>query len=261
MPAKTAKTTAKKTVKKVVVKKVKVEIKTVAKTPKVSSTVHSSFAVDMYNLSGKTAGKIELPKEIFGAKINDTLMAQAVRVYLANQRQGNASTKSRGEVKGSSKKIYRQKGTGNARHGSKRAPIFVHGGVAMGPNPHDFSLKLPRKMKKAALLSALSTKLKDGEIKVISGFEKIEPKTKIMHNALKTISKDYKNVLLVSYKSPKNELTNLYKASRNIKTLKVVNADLLNTFEVLKSNEILLMKESIDVMKDSFMGKGQKDEQ
>src|SRR6185437_7247197 len=116
-------------------------------------------SVDVVGIDGKVTGKIALPGEIFGEKLNKALLAQAVRVYLANQRQGNASTKTRGEVDGSTRKIYRQKGTGRARHGSVRAPIFVHGGIAHGPKPRDFSLTMPQKMKQKALFSALSTKL------------------------------------------------------------------------------------------------------
>jgi len=212
------------------------------------------FSVPMFDVKGAKAGTVALPKEIFGAKINDNLMAQAVRVYLANQRLGTASVKSRGEINASTKKIYRQKGTGRARHGAKSAPIFVHGGVAMGPKPHDFSLKLPKKMKKAALLSALSAKLKDGEIKVLSGYEKIEPKTKSMDKALKNIYKDGKrNVLLITYKS-ENELDSLKRASRNLKDVKIINADLLNTYEVIRSRELLFLKSSINALKNTFAG-------
>src|SRR5207248_616028 len=98
----------------------------------------------------KASGKVSLPKEIFAETVNKKLLAQAVRVYLANKRQGNASTKTRGEVEGSTRKIYRQKGTGNARHGSIRAPIFVKGGIVHGPRPRDFSLGLSKKMRRKA---------------------------------------------------------------------------------------------------------------
>lgn len=234
--------TAKKIVTKTTVKAVKPE-------PKLTG-----INAPVFDAKGAKAGIIALPKEIFGAKVNDKLMAQAVRIYLANQRLGTASVKTRGEVAGSTRKIYKQKGTGNARHGGKRAPIFVHGGVAMGPKPHDFSLKLPKKMKKAALFSALSAKLADGEVKVLSGFEKIEPKTKIMDKALKSIYKDgRKNILLVTYKAEK-DLDNLKRASRNLRDLKVVNADLLNTYEILRSGELLFLKGSIDALQKTFLG-------
>ena len=132
--------------------------KTVKKeTPKVAkktTTTRGSVSVPMYDNKGAKSGTFALPKEIFGAKVNDDLMAQAVRVYLANQRQGNAHTKSRGEINLTTGKWYRQKGTGRARHGAKSAPIFVGGGVAHGPRKKDYTLSLSKNMKKAAVKSA-----------------------------------------------------------------------------------------------------------
>src|SRR3989344_1501184 len=157
-------------------KSVKAQSKTTAK----PATVRGSISAPMYNVRGAKNGSLALPKEVFGVKINQPLMAQAVRVYLANQRQGNASTKSRGDISLTTAKWYRQKGTGRARHGAKSAPIFVGGGVAHGPKPKDYSLNLPQKMKKAALYSELSLKAKDGEIKILSGLSKITPKSKEM---------------------------------------------------------------------------------
>ncbi len=209
-----------------------------------------SISVPMYDSKGAKSGSFALPREIFGAKINSVLMAQAVRVYLANQRQGNASTKTRGEVRGSTKKIYRQKGTGGARHGSKRAPIFVKGGINFGPKPRDYSLNLPQKMRRAALISALSQKAKGGEIKVLSGLVKIEPKTKGMAILIKKVTDDKKRkdrVLLVTSANPK-ELSNVYKAGRNIENVEILNAKLLNTYEVLKHKNLLFMKESVEVL-------------
>jgi len=142
----------------------------------------------VYDLKGKVSESINLPEAIFGVKVNKTLMTQAVRVYLANQRRGTLSTKSRGEVKISTRKIYRQKGTGRARHGAASAPIFVGGGIAFGPKPRDFSLKLNQNMKRVALFSALTAKLKDGEIKVITGLEKLEPKTAKMADVLENLA-------------------------------------------------------------------------
>ncbi len=213
-------------------------------------TTRVSLSAPMFTITGAKSGSFALPKEIFGTKINQALMAQAVRVYLANQRLGTVSTKTRGEVDGSSKKIYRQKGTGRARHGTLRAPIFVKGGVAHGPKPRDYSLKLPPKMKKAALFSALSLKTKDGEIKVLSGLTKIEPKTKIMNSLLKKITDEGKKnrVLLVTSANPK-DLGNVYKASRNIRNVEVLNAEFLNAYQVLRHKNLLFMKESIEVLK------------
>lgn len=210
-----------------------------------------SLSASVYDLKGKVVGRVSLPSEIFNAPINDKLMAQAVRVYLANQRQGTVSTKTRGEVKGSSRKIQRQKGTGKARHGSIRAPIFVGGGVVFGPRPRDFSMKLPKKMKRASLFSALSSKLKDGEIKVLSGLEKIEPKTKTVFKTLKNLELPTKTKILLL--TPDFDLDNVYKASRNIEGVKILRANMLNTYEVLDNKAILLMKASIEALKKHFL--------
>ncbi len=238
MPTVKAKAVKKEEVKKVAVKKVteKTEVKV------------SGISAEVFDAKGLKSGTVSLPKEVFGVKVNQPLMAQAVRVFLANQRQGNAHTKTRGEVDGSSKKIYRQKGTGRARHGTLRAPIFVKGGVAHGPRAHDFSLSLPQKMRKAALLSALSLKAKDGEIKVLSGLDKIEPKTKNMSALFTKITEDKKgkNKILLVASAPTKELENVYRAGRNIKNVDIVNTKVLNTYEVLRHKNLFFMKESID---------------
>lgn len=211
---------------------------------KQNTRVKTGLTVDVFDIKGKVKEKMTLPKEIFAAKINPKLMAQAVRVYLANQRKGTASTKTRGEVKGSSRKIYRQKGTGRARHGSIRAPIFVHGGVVFGPKPKDFSLNLPQKMKKAALFSALTTKLKNGEIKIVSGLEKIEPKTKNMVQTLKKLGLNNKGLLFVL--SAKNE--NIQRSARNIEGVELLLASQLNAYEILKNKNLIFMKDAIEII-------------
>ncbi len=210
----------------------------------------ASLSAPMYDAKGAKHGTFALPKEIFGAKVNEPLMAQAVRVYLANQRQGNATTKTRGEVTLTSAKWYRQKGTGRARHGAKSAPIFVGGGVAHGPKIRDYSLKLPQKMRKAALLSALSLKASAGEIKVLSGLLKAPPKTKPMAQMIAKVTADKKGksrVLLITSKDSK-DLGNVYRAAGNIRNVEIINARLLNTYEVLKHKNILFMKESFEAI-------------
>ncbi|PJC54772.1 MAG: 50S ribosomal protein L4, partial [Candidatus Levybacteria bacterium CG_4_9_14_0_2_um_filter_35_21] len=191
---------------------------------------------------------------IFGAKINKVLLAQAVRVYLANQRKGTHSTKTRGEVEGSTAKIYRQKGTGRARHGSKRAPIFVKGGVVFGPKPRDYSLKLPKKMRRLALFSSLTTKKDEGKIVVLSGLEKIEAKTNKMADVVKNLNLEEKNkkILLITPDTI-NAFENVYKATRNLKGVSIVSAKMLNTYEVLNSKTVLLMKASIEVLENNFL--------
>lgn len=225
-----------------------------SKVPRAKGEAHkrqTSLRTDVYNLKGKVVGKVQLPKEIFGAKINDKLMSQAVRVYRANQRLGTVSTKSRGEVKGSTRKIYRQKGTGRARHGSIRAPIFVGGGRVFGPKPRDFRLSLPKKMKRVSLFSALSSKLAEGEIKVLIGLEKIEAKTKKAYEVVKNLDGKDQKILLITPSSKNFE--NVYRSFRNIKDLEIMNANLLNTYQVLDNKLILLMKDAIDSIKNKYL--------
>jgi len=223
-----------------------------------STTIKSGSArlrADVYNTQGKVVSKIGLPKEVFGAKVNNSLMAQAVRVYLANQRMGTASTKNRGEITGSTKKIWRQKGTGRARHGSRKAPIFVGGGVAFGPRTRDYSLKIPKKMKKAALFSALSFRQNNREIKVVTGLENISPKTKFMAQVIKKLGFNSKkiNVLLVIPDKAKKGFENVYRAGRNIEGLKILGANALNTYEVLDNQSVLFMKDAVGVVEKHFV--------
>lgn len=274
MPSKTSKIKNKKSkiAKKVVVKKVpavvkkaKIEAKIpVSASSKVPSGTLSSAAaaklakvvslnVSVFDIKGKVAGHIELPSEIFGVKTNDSLVSQAVRVYLANQRQGTVKTKDRGEVNATTKKIWQQKGTGRARHGSKRAPIFVGGGLAFGPKPRDLSLSISKKMKTLALFCALSSKLKDQELKIIKGLEEISPKTKIMAEILKNLGiVDDRKILLVMPKAGK-ESQNVYRASRNIEGVEILSANTINAYKVLDNKLVLLMKDSIDSIKNTFI--------
>lgn len=213
----------------------------------------ASVSADVLNLEGKVAGKVSLPGEMFGEKLNKSLIAQAVRVFLANQRQGNASTKTRGEVEGSTRKIYRQKGTGRARHGGVRAPIFVKGGIVFGPKPRDFSLALPQKMKQKALFSALSAKLKDKEVTFVDGMAGIKPKTKVFVELLKNLGVEEKKrkVLVVTHK----EVEPVLRAGRNVTGVSFIPGTLLNTYAVLNAKKVIVMKDAVDEMKAHFFGK------
>lgn len=253
MPA--VKKTVKKTVikkpavKKPVVKKVAVKKVAAKELPK-----ETGLELSVYDTQGKVMGSMNLPKEIFGVEINNPLVAQAVRVYLANQRRGTLKTKSRGEVKISTRKIYRQKGTGRARHGAASAPIFVGGGIAFGPRPRDFSLKLSQNMRRVALFSALSSKLKDGEIKIVSGLEKLEPKTKKMAEVVNNLQLTGKNqkILLVTPKSGK-DFESVVKGARNIQGLRIIPSSLLNTYEILAHKNILFMKDAIETLRENYI--------
>ncbi len=219
----------------------------------------NGLSIDVFDTKGKVVRSVDLPKEIFGVSINNQLLAQAVRVYLANQRKGTVSTKDRGEVHGSTRKIYRQKGTGRARHGSKKAPIFVHGGIVFGPKPRDFSLKMSKKMKRLASFSALSAKQKAHEIKAVKGLDDLEPKTRLMVDVLNNlgINEKDKNILLVSSGGKAKELENIYRASRNIEGVRIINAEMLNVYDALNNKLILLMESAIDAMKNRFIKEGE----
>lgn len=198
----------------------------------------------VYTAAGVKKGKIGLPKELFGQKPNLKLLAQAVRVYLARQRKGTASTKTRGQIALTGAKWYRQKGTGRARHGARSAPIFVGGGVAHGPKPRDFDLKLTKKMKKKALSSALSAKSEEDAVLVIDKAEKIQPKTKKAASLLKKLKADKQKVLLVHVGEE-----NLIRSSRNLPNVQALRAQDLNPYEVLTAEKLILTHAALKELK------------
>src|SRR5688572_9176848 len=144
--------------------------------------------VDVFDLRNQVVGSVELSDDVFGAEVNENLIYEAVRHYRAGQRGGNAKTKTRHEVSGSGKKLWRQKGTGRARMGSIRSPIWRHGGTVHGPQPRDYSYSLPRKMQLGALRSALSAKLRDGELSVVQAFSVPDHKSKTMRGVLNSFN-------------------------------------------------------------------------
>jgi len=211
--------------------------------------------VDLLTLEGEKKGKFDLPKEIFAAKIKPVLVVQAVRVYLANQRRAKAKVKSRGEVRGSRRKIWRQKGTGRARHGDRYAPIFVGGGVAHGPTGQEnYSLKLTRKMKRQALFSALTSKFKAGEIFVVKDLDKIKPKTKEIAGVLNKISVGKSKTMLVL----PGVLENVIRAAKNLSGVQLAQASLLNPYQVLNGGQLVFMPDGIRVLEKTFLGKKEK---
>ncbi len=254
-----AKTTVKKETVKEPVKKMVAEkaepkkVESVAAPKKAAAKTDTvNLSVDVFDLTGKTTGKLSLPVEIFGEKINKALLHQAIRVYQANKRQGNASTLTRGEVDGSTRKIYRQKGTGRARHGSLRAPIFVKGGIVHGPKPRDYSLDLPKKMRRKALFSALSSKFAAGEVTVVTGFEAIEPKTKVFAASLNSLGFAKVSSLLLVMPS---DLANVKRAAGNVKQVTMTVAGRLNALDVLLSRRIVITNETVAEMKKLFLTK------
>jgi len=202
----------------------------------------TALSVSVYDLTGKEAGKMSLPEAIFGQKVNTALLAQAIRVYQNNLSGHFAHTKTRGEVKGSTRKIYKQKGTGGARHGSNRAPIFVGGGIALGPRSRKVTLDLPKKMKKAALISALSLKMGEKAISGISGLEKLTGKTREMAKFLK--NSDKRSVLIVTGENQDLVTRSL----SNLPDITSIAVGQLNTLEVLKYQALLFTKEALSKM-------------
>lgn len=206
----------------------------------------TSLSIPVYSLTGRASGTLSLPKEVFGSKINKQLLYQAVRVYSTNQKQLLAKTKTRGEVKGSKAKIYRQKGTGRARHGAITAPIFVGGGIVFGPQSRKVRLDFPKRMKKAALISALSSKMGDKNIVGLTGIEKATGKTKEIFKLLTKISgtKKIKSSLIVTGE----KADNLMRGVKNISGVDTVSTNLLNAYEVLKHEMLLVTKDAIEVL-------------
>ncbi len=192
-------------------------------------------SVNVVDLNNATVGSIDLADRVFGAEVNEALLYEAVRQYTAAQRRGTAKTKTRHEVSGSGKKLWKQKGTGRARMGSIRSPLWRHGGTVHGPQPHSYEYKLPRKMLLGALRSALSAKLRDGELRVVRAFELADHKTKNMAGVLTKLEAK-KSVLLVEA----SENTNLSRASRNLEGVKLVPTKDVNVYDLLKYQEVLL---------------------
>ena len=195
---------------------------------------------------GDTGRKISLVKEIFGAEPNDHAIYLDVKQFLANQRQGTHKAKQRNEVSGSTRKLRKQKGSGAARVGSIKSPLFRGGGRVFGPQPRDYSFKLNKKLKKLARISALSYKAKDKAITVVEDFTFDEVKTRNYVNMLNSLSLGDKKTLLVMPKSDKNIIL----AGRNIKKASITTADKLNTYDVLNADNLLVIESSFDRIKE-----------
>jgi large subunit ribosomal protein L4 len=206
--------------------------------------------VKVFNEKGKALEEMEVSKDIFGVEPNQALLAQYIRVFQNNQRQGTSSTKTRGEVSGGGKKPWKQKGTGRARVGSSRSPIWRHGGISHGPKPKDWSLAFPKQMKTLAMKSALSFKCLNDSIKVLESFNVKEPKTKEFLNFLKELDIKGK-ILLVSEKNN----TNLLKSVRNIKGVTLSNISVLNAYEVLHAKNIIFLKDAVHKLEEKYATK------
>lgn len=206
---------------------------------------------DVYDLKGKKINQGSIVNSLDNISKYKSLVAQAVRVFLVNQRQGTQSTKSRGEVEGSTRKIYKQKGTGRARHGDIKAPIFVGGGIIFGPKPRDFELKLNKKMRKKAFLISVIDKILNKKFIVIDGLEKLPVKTKEFFNLLKKIFLEDIKKEKILFINRGNE--NILLSVRNIPFIKPVLVNTANTYEVLTHSVILAEK---NIVTDLFKRMG-----
>ena len=202
--------------------------------------------VAVLNMAGAQVGTIELNAAIFGIEANEHVMHLAVVQYLANQRQGTQSTKTRAEVRGGGRKPYRQKGTGRARQGSIRSPQWVGGGVVFAPKPRDYSFKLNKKVKRLALQSALSTKVAEGKIIVLDELTLSEVKTKEMVKVLGNIKCD--NALIVMDGSNENVML----SARNIPAVKTASVNTINVYDLLKYNNLVVTKEAVEKIQEVY---------
>lgn len=200
----------------------------------------TKLTVKVYDTSGKYTGTLKLPEKTFGVKVNKQLLSQALRVYFTNSHTHTAHTKTRAEVRGGGRKPWRQKGTGNARAGSKRSPLWVGGGITFGPRTRKVKLDLPKKMKRAALISALSAKAQIGTISIINNFEKIQPKTKNIANLLAKTESKTPALLIINEKNKNVDL-----ATRNLSKTTVEIPENLNAYLVWQNNNILISKEAL----------------
>jgi large subunit ribosomal protein L4 len=204
--------------------------------------------IDIYNLSGAKAGSMELADEVFGA-INEDLLWEAVKHYRAAGRAGTHKTKNRWEVSGSGKKLWKQKGTGRARIGSIRSPLWRHGGTVHGPQPRSYDYAFPRKKLLGALRSALAAKFADGKLVVVKAFDVKEPKTKVFAEALGKLKVDG-TTLLVEVSAAENR--NLELSSRNIDGLQLVRANEVHPYHLMRHKNVIFAQPALEKLQDSL---------
>jgi 50S ribosomal protein L4, bacterial/organelle len=202
--------------------------------------------VALYNIEGQQVGDLELTDSIFGVEVNKEAMHQVVKMQLANKRQGTQSALTRGEVSGGGIKPWRQKGTGRARQGSTRAPQWIHGGVVFAPKPRDYSYTVPKKIKRLAMLSALSSKVVDNDMIVIDQLSMEAPKTKVVADMLKAF--EAKKALIVV--PEKDEVA--YKSARNIENVAILPVNNLNVYDILKYDKFIITKDAVSKVEEVF---------
>ena len=201
----------------------------------------------LYNMEGAAIGEVELSDGIFDCEINVAAMHLVVRAILANKRQGTQSALTRGEVRGGGRKIYRQKGTGNARHHGNRAPQFRHGGVVFAPKPRDYVINVPKKVRRLAFKSALTSKLQAGEIIVVDEIKLSEAKTKLVAGMLKKLNVSGSSMLVLP---GRDEV--ICRAANNIDKLQTSYVNTLNVYDILKAGKIVLTKDALKGVEEVY---------
>ncbi|HEY4864992.1 MAG TPA: 50S ribosomal protein L4 [Candidatus Dormibacteraeota bacterium] len=207
----------------------------------------TTLSVSSYDGQGAPSGEVDLPESIFGQTPHMAVMHQAYLRQLANARQGTADTKTRAEVSGGGAKPYRQKGTGRARHGSNREPSMVGGGTVFGPQPRSYAQRMPRKMRRLALRSALSVKAEEGKVSVLEGFGLEEPKTRTMVELLRTMGVE-ETVLVVLPAS--NQVVS--RSVDNLPWAKVVLAHNLNLYDIFTHEQLIIAKDALELLEETF---------
>jgi large subunit ribosomal protein L4 len=195
----------------------------------------------VFDLANKEVGEIELPDTVFGVPLNEPLVHEAVRSFLANRRAGTSATKTRGDVSGAGRKLWRQKGTGRARIASLRSPLWKGGGNVHGPQPRDWSYNLPKKMRKRAMCAAISERLREGNLIIVDDWKLDGPKTKDFINTLGSLKLTGKTLIVDSLKN-----TNLMLASRNVQTTKVVNSYGVNVYDLVNHQTLVLTPRTVE---------------
>jgi len=201
----------------------------------------------LYNMEGATIGEVELSEAIFGAPIHEAAMHLVVRSYLAAQRQGTQSALTRGQVRGGGRKIYRQKGTGNARHHGNRAPQFRHGGVVFAPKPRDYVIHVNRKVRRLAFCSAMSAKFNEGGIIVVDALNLKEGKTKLMAETLKKLNATKKALVVL----PERDET-VIRATANLAEAKTTYVNTLNVYDILNADKLVLTKAAKESVEEVY---------
>ena len=201
----------------------------------------------LYNMEGAAIGEIELSDELFDAEINVAAMHLVVRSILANKRQGTQSAKTRTEVRGGGRKIYKQKGTGNARHHGNRAPQFTHGGVVFAPKPRDYVIAVPKKVRRLAFKSALTSKLQAGEIMIVDELTLTEGKTKLMAQTLTKLGATRKALVVLPERDE-----NIVRATANLAEANTTYVNTLNVYDVLNAGKVILTKAAIQSVEEVY---------